>query len=66
MGPEREPLVTLEEVARYLGKTPASVYQMRHRGEFVRGYRLGRRVMFRLSEVDQWVAAQAEPEPRPA
>jgi excisionase family DNA binding protein len=57
---EREPLVSLQTVADYLGKTPASIYQLRHRGEFAPGYRVGKTVLFRLSEIDAWLEGRRE------
>lgn len=56
-GREREPLVSLVEVAAYLGLPPSTLHQWRYRGV---GYRVGRHVRYRMSEVDRWLEAQAD------
>jgi excisionase family DNA binding protein len=60
MGREREPLVSLAEVAAYLGLPPATLHQWRYRGVGPVGYRVGRHVRYRMSEVDRWLEAQAD------
>lgn len=52
-----DPLATPKEVAKALHTTPASLAQMRFRGDgppFVRAGR--RRVLYRWSDVEQWIA----------
>jgi excisionase family DNA binding protein len=60
---EREPLVSLAEVAAYLGLPPATLHQWRYRGVGPVGYRVGRHVRYRMSEVDRWLEAQADRHP---
>ena len=52
-----EPLVTAEDVARLLSMTPAWVLA-EARADRLPHYRLGRRVRFRLSEIEEWTAEQ--------
>lgn len=63
---QHEPLVSTQDLADYLGIPPASLAQWRHKGTGPRGYRVGRHVKYRMSEVDAWLQAQADPEPAPA
>jgi hypothetical protein len=50
----REQLLTLEETAEYLRLTPGALYTQRYRREKpgVLGIRVGRRVLFRPSDID--------------
>jgi predicted DNA-binding transcriptional regulator AlpA len=50
-------LLTLDEVATLLRKSPAQVRWMRHNGTGPRAARLGGRVMFREQDVIDWVDA---------
>ncbi len=56
-------LLTLPEVADYLGVPLQSVYQWRTRGEGPRGIKVGRHVRVRRSDLDAWLDAHADPEP---
>lgn len=58
-------LLTLQEVADYLGVPLATLYQWRHRGEGPRGIKVGRHVRVRESELERYLVAQADP-PRTA
>jgi excisionase family DNA binding protein len=58
----REPLVPLQEVAAYLDVTVARFYRWRVHGYGPRGYRVGKEIKFRMSEVDAWLAQQREQE----
>jgi excisionase family DNA binding protein len=50
-----ERLMTLAEVARYLGVSRHTLYDWRVRHLGPPGYRVGRHVRYRLSEVDAWL-----------
>lgn len=52
-----EPLLTLQETANYLRLTPGALYTQRYRGEKpgVLGIRVGRRVLFRFSDIDDFL-----------
>lgn len=54
-----EPLMTLPELAELLRVPVATVYQWRLHGKGPKGYRVGRSVKFRLSEVEDWLQQQA-------
>lgn len=62
-------LLTVEELALYLGVPRATVYAWRSRGEGPPGYRIGKFVRFRLSEVEAWLETRRDegtpPLPRP-
>lgn len=47
-------LMTVPEVADYLGYTEGTIYQKVSRGE-IPFVKLGRSVRFRRSEIDEWV-----------
>ncbi|CAN5268611.1 hypothetical protein BH23ACT9_BH23ACT9_14710 [soil metagenome] len=64
--PMDDPLLTLQEVAADLRVPLATLYQWRHRGEGPRGIRVGRHVRVRASELERWLDAQADPDPRTA
>lgn len=51
-------LMTLEEVALFLKKSPAQMRWMRHMGTGPKSAKVGGRVMFRKSDVIAWVDAQ--------
>lgn len=48
-------LMTLDEVAAYLRKSPAQMRWMRHNRTGPRSALIGGRVMFRRADVDAWV-----------
>jgi predicted DNA-binding transcriptional regulator AlpA len=48
-------LATPAEVAKALHTTPASLAQMRYRGHGPKFVRLGRRVLYRWVDVEQWI-----------
>jgi len=50
-------LMTLEEVAAMLRKTPAQLRWMRHNGTGPRSAKLGGRVMYREQDVLDWIEA---------
>ena len=55
-----EKLMTLADLAEFLGVPVATLYGWRHRGEGPRGYRVGRHVRYRRVEVEDWLRAQAD------
>ncbi len=57
---EREPLVPLDDVLAHTGLTPAAFYSMRHRGDGPTAYRLGKRLMFRWSDVERWLESRRD------
>ncbi|MCP9205557.1 helix-turn-helix transcriptional regulator [Streptomyces sp. NEAU-Y11] len=57
------PFLTTRELARLLRRTPEAIRSMRHRGQGPRGQRVGRGVLYRRSEVDAWLEANAAADP---
>jgi excisionase family DNA binding protein len=55
-----EPLMTLSDLSAMLGVPVSTLYGWRHRGEGPPGYRIGRHVRYRRSEVESWIEAQAD------
>jgi excisionase family DNA binding protein len=51
-------LLTLPEAATYLRTPVATLRYWRHLGAGPRGFRLGRRVMFRREDLDRWLTDQ--------
>jgi excisionase family DNA binding protein len=54
-------LLTVKDLAAYLGVPVAAVYGWRYRRQGgPLGFRVGRHLRFRYSDVEQWVAAQQQ------
>ena len=51
----REPLLSVRDVAEYLGITPGALYNLRHTGRGPLGYKVGKQLRFRSSEIDRWL-----------
>lgn len=51
-------LLTVQELAEYLGVPVATLYQWRYRREGPKGFRVGRHVRYRWSEIEAWVEQQ--------
>jgi len=51
-----ETLLSLSDLAERLQVTVQTLYDLRSRGRGPRGFRVGRELRFRLSEVDAWIA----------
>jgi excisionase family DNA binding protein len=64
------PVVTLSQLADQLGVSVQTLYDLRSQGRGPRGFRVGRELRFRVSEVDAWLAQleadDAERHPRRA
>lgn len=54
-------LMTVEEVAAYLGVPKATTYSWASRGLGPRRYRVGKYVRYRMADVDAWLEQQAAP-----
>ncbi|MGY1685697.1 helix-turn-helix transcriptional regulator [Geodermatophilus sp. SYSU D00867] len=54
-------LLTVEEVANYLGVPKATIYSWASRGLGPRRHKVGRYVRYRAADIDAWVEAQAVP-----
>lgn len=53
-------LMTIQDVADYLGVARHTVYQWRYRGEGPIGFRVGGQVRYRRELVDEWIEAHAD------
>ncbi len=49
-------LLTVKELARYLDVPVATLYAWRHRQQGPPGFKAGRHLRYRLSDVDRWIA----------
>lgn len=59
----RDQLLTVQELAEYLGVPVATLYQWRHRHEGPPGFRVGRHVRYRWSDIQKWIEHQLESSP---
>ncbi len=53
-------LLTVDEVADYLGIPKTTLYQWRYRGDGPAAFRVGRHLRYRSQDVDEYVAEQIE------
>jgi|SRR5680860_73746 len=51
-----EPVLTLSQLAAHLSVSVQTLYDLRSKGRGPRGFRVGRELRFRRSEVDSWLA----------
>ncbi|MDT0464820.1 helix-turn-helix transcriptional regulator [Streptomyces gibsoniae] len=56
--------LNLPKAAEYLGISPNTLYVWRHRRQGPPSFRMGRRVMYRITALDSWVQAQEESDSR--
>jgi len=61
--PGLEPVLTTSELAKHLGVPVQTIHDLRHAGRGPRGFRVGRELRYRLSEVQSWLAGLEEPGP---
>jgi excisionase family DNA binding protein len=57
-------LLSPAELAGYLAIPVQTIYQWRHRGEGPPGYRVGRHVRYRWSDIQRWLDDQTDDIPR--
>lgn len=50
--------LNLQEAAKFLRISPNTLYVWRHRRQGPPSFRMGRRVMYRITTLDQWVRDQ--------
>jgi excisionase family DNA binding protein len=55
-----EPVLTLSELAARLCVSIQTLYDLRSQGRGPRGFRVGRQLRFRMSEIDAWLARMEE------
>ena len=51
-----DPVISLSQLAVELGVSLQTLYDLRSQGRGPRGFRVGRELRFRVSEVDAWLA----------
>jgi excisionase family DNA binding protein len=56
--PAKEPLLIVKDAAKYLGLAPQTLAKMRLSGDSPPFYKLGRRVLYKRTELDSWVTAR--------
>jgi excisionase family DNA binding protein len=54
------PVVTMSQLAAQLDVTVQTLYDLRSQGRGPRGFRVGRELRFRVSEIDAWLAAMED------
>jgi len=62
--PAHDQLLTLTEAADILRTPVATLRYWRHLGIGPDGFRVGRRVMYRIEDLDRWITEQHDAEPR--
>ncbi|MFQ5968684.1 MAG: helix-turn-helix transcriptional regulator [Acidimicrobiia bacterium] len=55
-----EPLFSAKDLAEFLHVPIATIYAWRYRGEGPPGFRVGRHLRYRWSDVADWVSSQLE------
>jgi excisionase family DNA binding protein len=56
-------LLSIPELADYLGVPIATIYRWRYMRDGPVGYRVGRHVRYRLSDVERWLDTQRDSRP---
>lgn len=57
------PFRTTRELARMLRRSPEAIRSMRHRGKGPVGQRIGRQVLYHVSDIEAWLKAQRAADP---
>ena len=55
-----DPLVSAQELADFLGVPVATIYAWRYRGQKPDGFRAGKHLRYRWSDIEEWVNGQLE------
>jgi len=58
-----EPVLTTSELAEYLGVHVQAIYDLRNDGRGPSGFRVGREIRYRISDVRHWLDNLHEPQP---
>lgn len=62
--PDIDQLLSPAELADYLSIPVQTIYQWRHRGDGPPGYRVGRHVRYRWTDIQAWLDDQTDDIPR--
>ncbi|PZF85850.1 helix-turn-helix transcriptional regulator [Micromonospora deserti] len=57
-----DPLLTIDDVAVWLGKPKNTLYAWHSRGKGPRAIRVGNTLRYRRSEIERWLDAHTDPE----
>ena len=57
-----ERLLSIPELADYLGVPIATIYQWRHHHRGPTGYRIGRHVRYHTRDIEHWLQTQRDPD----
>jgi excisionase family DNA binding protein len=57
---QQDRLLTVKDLADYLGVPVATLYQWRYRGEGPAGFRVGKHVRYRWRDVEEWIESQLQ------
>ena len=52
-------LLTVQDLAEYLGVPATTLYQWRYRRDGPLGFRVGRHIRYRLTDVTEWIERQS-------
>ena len=58
--PEPDPLLTTEDVCDLLGVPVTTLYKWRERKSGPKGFKVGKRIRWRRSEINRWLAEQGD------
>jgi excisionase family DNA binding protein len=56
----RDRLLSVTELAEYLGVPVTTLYQWRYRGEGPPGFRVGRHIRYRWQDILDWIEGQLQ------
>ena len=56
-------LLSIRELGEYLGVPVATIYRWRYTRDGPVGYRVGRHVRYRISDVERWLETQRDARP---
>ncbi|MDF1605915.1 helix-turn-helix domain-containing protein [Nocardioides sp. YIM 152315] len=62
--PALEAVLSISELAADLGVSVQAIYDLRSQGRGPRGFRVGRQLRFRISEVEAWLTGLEEADQR--
>jgi excisionase family DNA binding protein len=55
-----EALLSVAELAAFLGVPVATIYRWRHQRQGPIGYRIGRHIRYRTRDIEQWLETQRD------
>jgi hypothetical protein len=58
----QDDFMTGDDVAALVHVTPGALANMRYRGDGPRGYKVGKRILYRRDDVERWLETRREPE----